>query len=318
MRHRSISRTLLALLLPLLSILATAQPAAALNADYWRGGWRTPLGEEPHLYQFVIRGARVTGVYCRNCSDATTIGFIDGKWDEKAGITFTVTFPQPDGRPRSVDDQHAMLTDGRLIVTGVEGMQKGRSLTLIKDPRGADPGGAPAYHLPPGTPPAMPAARAGGPGGGGGGGGGGGPIPYWTPPVHSAHDRTLVRRLHRFQQWLMSFPAGHQYAELVSRHFDEVFRLINTNRRVAAVWHRNHGPTLVHVGMAILDDPDHAAFPMTIGGAPASEVFDRILSSWRLHGSPGLATDIDAYREALLALPGAGLVELLTRTTQVA
>lgn len=153
---------------------------------------------------------------------------------------------------------------------------------------------------------------------GGGGGGGGGPIPYWTPPVHSAHDRTLVRRLHRFQQWLMSFPAGHQYAELVSRHFDEVFRLINTNRRVAAVWHRNHGPTLVHVGMAILDDPEHAAFPMTIGGAPASEVFDRILSSWRLHGSPGLATDIDAHREALLALPGVGLVELLTRTTQVA
>jgi hypothetical protein len=124
--------------------------------------------------------------------------------------------------------------------------------------------------------------------------------------------------LHRFQQWLMSFPAGQQYAELVSRHFDEVFQLINTNRRVAAVWHRNHGPTLVHVGMAILDDPEHAAFPMTIGGAPASEVFDRILSSWRLHGSPSLATDIDAHREALLALPGLGLVELLTRTTQVA
>ena len=148
MRHRSSSRTVLALLLPLLAILAFAQPAAALNADYWRGGWRTPLGEEPHLYQFVIRGARVTGVYCRNCADATTIGFIDGKWDEKAGITFTVTFPQPDGRTRAVDDQHAMLTEGRLIVTGVEGMQKGRSLTLIKDPRGADPGGAPAYHLP--------------------------------------------------------------------------------------------------------------------------------------------------------------------------
>jgi len=97
-----------------------------------------------------------------------------------------------------------------------------------------------------------------------------------------------------------------------------VFALINSNKRVATVWHRNHGPTLVHVGMAILDDPEHASFPSTIGGAPASEVIDAILSSWRRHGSPDLATDIDVHREALLGLPGVSLVELLTGTTQVA
>ena len=145
----------------------SAQPAAALDADYWRGGWRTPLGDEPHIYEFVIRGQRVTGVYCRNCSDATTIGFIDGTWNEKAGIDFTVTFANPDGRIRSVDKQHAMLADGRLIVTGSAGKRNGIALTLVKDPRGADPGGAPAYHLPPGTPPALPTRPAGGGGGGG-------------------------------------------------------------------------------------------------------------------------------------------------------
>ena len=93
------------LLLASVATLAFAQPAAALDADYWRGGWRTPLGESPHIYQFVIRGSRLTGVYCRNCSDATTIGFIDGTWDEKSGMTFKVTFPEPEwqrqvrGRP---------------------------------------------------------------------------------------------------------------------------------------------------------------------------------------------------------------------------
>lgn len=161
-----------------------AQPAAAAGADYWRGGWRTPLGEAPHIYEFVIRGSRVTGVYCRNCGDATTIGFIDGTWDEKAGITFTVTFAAPDGRVTSVARQQAMLTDGKLVVSGAAGVPKGQTLTLIKDPRGADPGGAPAYHLPPGTPPALPAPRAAGPGPGGGGGGAAGrglagPAPYW-------------------------------------------------------------------------------------------------------------------------------------------
>ena len=182
MRTQSASKSVPRLLLLSLATLVLAQPAAALNADYWRGGWRTPLGDEPHIYELVIRGNRVSGVYCRNCSDATTIGFIDGTWDEKAGIDFTVTFANPDGTIKSVDDQHAALTDGRLIVTGSAAVRNGTALTLVKDPRGADPGGAPAYHLPPGTPPALPVPRP--PGGGGAAGGGGGRglgPPYWQP-----------------------------------------------------------------------------------------------------------------------------------------
>ena len=182
--------------------LGLAQPAAALNADYWRGGWRTPLGDEPRIYEFVIRGSRVTGVYCRNCSDATTIAFIDGTWDEKAGIKFTVTFANPAGRIVSVDDQHATLVDGRLLVTGAAGTPNGKALTLVKDPRGADPGGAPAYHLPPGTPPALPAARPAG-GGGGGGGRAGGAAPYWQAGPFKALRPTDV-----VGSWIASFGLG--------------------------------------------------------------------------------------------------------------
>jgi len=191
MGNRSASMTVPGLLLPLFASLVLAQPAAALDADYWRGGWRTPLGDEPHIYQFVIRGNRVTGVYCRSCSDATTIGFIDGTWDEKTGIDFTVTFANFDGSIRSVDDQRAMLADGRLIVTGAAAIRNGNALTLVKDPRGADPGGAPAYHLPPGTPPALPAARPAA--GGGGGGRGAGPAPYWQPgPFKALRPQDIV------------------------------------------------------------------------------------------------------------------------------
>ena len=125
MRDRFASRTVPGLLLCVATLLF-APPAAGLDADYWRGGWRTPLGEEPHIYEFVIRGPRVTGVSCRNCSDATTIGFIDGTWDEKSGIDFTVTFAKPDGRIASSDKQHAMLVDGRLIVTELRASRTGR------------------------------------------------------------------------------------------------------------------------------------------------------------------------------------------------
>jgi hypothetical protein len=125
----------------------------------------------------VAHAARVSGAYCRNCSDATTIGFIDGTWDEKAGLRFTVTFAQPNGKVRTVDDQQAMLIDGRLIVTGAAGVRTGK-LTLVKDPRGPDPGGAPAYMYPPGSPPAPPTSK---PGEGGGGGGRASGPPYWPP-----------------------------------------------------------------------------------------------------------------------------------------
>ena len=166
------------LLVTSLATLGAARPAEALNADYWRGGWRTPFGQPPHIYYFVIRGDQVTGVYCRNCSDATTIGFIDGSWDEKTGIAFTVTVPNPDGTIKSVDRQHAMLVEGRLSVTQGAASRGGPGLTLMKDPRRPDPGGRPAYYLPPGTPTVYPAAR---PAGGGGGGALAPRAPYWQP-----------------------------------------------------------------------------------------------------------------------------------------
>jgi hypothetical protein len=201
MRNRSASKIVSGLLLSCASLMF-AQRAAALDADYWRGGWRTPLGDEPHIYEFVIRGSRVTGVYCRNCSDASTIGFIDGTWDEKTGIVFTVTFANPDGSIRSVDDQRATLADGRLIVTGAANARGANALTLVKDPRGADPGGAPAYHLPPGTPPALPVARPAG-GGGGGGGGFGSAAPYWQAgPFKSLRPADIAGT------WIASFGLG--------------------------------------------------------------------------------------------------------------
>jgi hypothetical protein len=203
MRNRSTSKTVPVLVS--IAILALAQPAAALDADYWRGGWRTPLGAEPHIYYFVIRGDRVTGVYCRSCSDASTMGFIDGTWDEEAGIEFMVTFANPDGSIASVDEQHATLVEGRLIVTGAAGTRNGNAaeLTLVKDPRGADPGGAPAYHFPPGTPPALPAARPAAGGGGGGGGGFGRPALYWQPgPFKALQPADVVGT------WIASFGLG--------------------------------------------------------------------------------------------------------------
>ena len=73
MRNRSASKTVPGLLMLSFATLVLAQPAAALDADYWRGGWRTPLGDEPHIYEFVIRGNRVAGVYHRSWSPCSSM-----------------------------------------------------------------------------------------------------------------------------------------------------------------------------------------------------------------------------------------------------
>ncbi len=64
-------------------------PGLCRNADYYRGGWRTDAGN-PHIYQFVIDGSKVTGVYCTNCADGTTLAPIEGTFNEAGGLDFTI------------------------------------------------------------------------------------------------------------------------------------------------------------------------------------------------------------------------------------
>lgn len=146
----------------------------------------------------------------------------------------------------------------------------------------------------------------------GGGGGGGEAFPFWMAPAGlGMNERRLARKLQRFQDWVLGFSAGHLYAALVSRHFDEVLHLINTHRRVATVWHRNGGPALVRAALSIAEEPGTAAIPDHVNGAPLAPQLGRILDSWRRYASPNLTADIDRYRTDILGLPGRSLESVL-------
>src|SRR5262249_54516776 len=60
------------------------------------------------------------------------------------------------------------------------------------------------------------------------------PLPTTTP---SALDLLRAR--------MREVPGGELCAALVGRHFSEVRRLVNTNRRIATLWHRGEGPALL-------------------------------------------------------------------------
>src|SRR5262245_39269780 len=163
--------------LPLLVcvVLALVSAAFAENPDDYRGGWKTETNGTPRIYEFSIRGATVRGVYCTWCNDATTLAFVDGKFGP-AGITFTVTHVDNNGKTTHTDTGTAVFEKPNLIVTGKLGGRQGGDFkwVMVKDDRGPDPLPIPIVMLPPRN---IPVLGRGGAGGGGGGGGRGGYIP---------------------------------------------------------------------------------------------------------------------------------------------
>jgi hypothetical protein len=155
-----------------LPALAAAAPVAAESADSYRGGWRTDAGN-PQVYEFVIRGKEVTGVACTRCADGTTLARIEGTFDEKDGIRFTIRHLAADGSLVAEDRAEAKLREGALIVRGRNAAGGTFAHTAIKDPRGPTPGRYQQVRLPPGSPPVaiLP----------GSGEGNAGPAPYVQP-----------------------------------------------------------------------------------------------------------------------------------------
>jgi hypothetical protein len=149
---------------------ALAAPSAALaeDADWYRGGWRTEAGE-PHVYQFVIDGEKVTGYYCTHCADGTTLAPLEGTFDEDEGIAFTIRHLNLDGSLKSAEQARARLAAGTLVVSG-DGFER----VTIKDPRGPTPGPYVQSILPPDAPPVpvLPARP-----------GAGGPPPTYVQPA---------------------------------------------------------------------------------------------------------------------------------------
>ena len=110
-----------------------AAPALAQSADYYRGGWRTAAGD-PQVYEFVIRGAQVSGIACTRCSDGTTLARIEGTFSEKDGIAFTVRHLAPDGSLVAEDHAQARLGEGGLVVSGTRGDGGTFAQVATKDP----------------------------------------------------------------------------------------------------------------------------------------------------------------------------------------
>ena len=121
----------------------------------------------------------------------------------------------------------------------------------------------------------------------------------------------LQGTLEKARQELMATPFGQKYGEIVEQHHREVIGLVNKNRRVAAVWHRNGGPQLVGNVLSAIQSRCQP-IPTEVDGKPVDQCLLRIQQSLMKYGTPGLAADLQQYGPPLLQFIGCSYADLLS------
>jgi subtilisin family serine protease len=154
---------------------------------------------------------------------------------------------------------------------------------------------------------------------GGGGGGGGGHI------IHESFDHESRRAEGRLSSergrptassprmaspnlWLESareklekLPDGVSLAASISRHFSEVRRLINHNRKIATMWHRTHGPMMLR---RLLQCSCETNVPVLIATESLQGYFDRWCDLLMQHGSRPLQESLERHRSTIANFVG--------------
>ena len=120
----------------------------------------------------------------------------------------------------------------------------------------------------------------------------------------------ISKNLLDVQQEILATPAGQEYADAITQHASEVQRLINTNRRVAAVWQRGGGPQIIQAALNMLQNRNQA-FPAEIEGKPLADCIAKIQKVLLRYSSPGLAAGLRKYAPRVVELAGLNYMQSL-------
>lgn len=124
--------------------------------------------------------------------------------------------------------------------------------------------------------------------------------------AQALHPPLFSRAAQALRSWEARFgarPAWHFFAGMVSRHFVEVQRLINTQKKVGAVWQRHGGPALIRTivfGERDIDPP----IPEKLGKKRMDVLIERLLPVLHRFGGPELTADLKRYDKLARNLPG--------------
>jgi len=109
---------------------------------------------------------------------------------------------------------------------------------------------------------------------------------------------------------LLRTEGGQRIFELGRDHWEEARALVNTHKRIAAVWHRNHGPLLLHhvARSAMLPD---VVLPREIEGEEISIRAARIVSALEVNASRELRAALHTTLPWVARLQGKTLLDVV-------
>src|SRR5689334_7502264 len=113
-----------------------------------------------------------------------------------------------------------------------------------------------------------------------------------APMEANGEAEALARKL---EAELATSEAGRLMTVLWMRHSSELNRLVNGNRKVATLWHRNTGPALFQHAIRAAKIADHT-IPNAIDGKPFERSTATILDTFARYGSDALRADIAEHR----------------------
>lgn len=131
-----------------------------------------------------------------------------------------------------------------------------------------------------------------------------------APAEMSVEEHILLRE--RVQNDIAQIPGGPVYVSLFKHHEDEVRTLVNTNRRVATLWHRNGGPVLLHHLIRAAQFPERK-LPDAISNQTWSDCILKISKVFKKYGSDPLQKDIDRGKDLFASLGGRTYSQILER-----
>jgi subtilisin family serine protease len=113
------------------------------------------------------------------------------------------------------------------------------------------------------------------------------------------------------QERFMNSPGGRFYYALAEKYFDEVKRLINENKKVATIWHRNDGPLMLRLGLRALAKPDDP-LPRKVNDITIRERLIRIANIIKRFATDALAAEIDLHLSVLFQMEGRSVNQILS------
>jgi hypothetical protein len=112
-----------------------------------------------------------------------------------------------------------------------------------------------------------------------------------NPPVPRTIEAEVPDPLAALHHHVLATDRGPQFQRLFDRYAQEVWSLIQNNRRVATIWHRCYGPIWVRLALRAAHAPD-LIVPSDVEGLPLHEGARRFAAALTRYGSPELRRDL--------------------------